>query len=262
MTKKRISGFVHEAASCAVRVVATLLVAAAVAMAQTGGGATLVGTVKDASGAVVAGAKVKVVNTETAFVTEYYHECRRAAITFRTSSPAITRLRSTRGLQGIRARGPHAAVRRSAACRYRPGGRRRQRERHRAAPSASLLNTENVVSAYVLPERGSERSSGCHEAHRLPDAVHAGCDRRARPGRLPHRGTGTERHRRDPRRHHRQVALHRSGEPGGRRDPGQHGRHGRGQGADHRSVRRIRAFRRRFHEDGLQVGHQLTARVV
>src|SRR5207248_3847679 len=39
-------------------------------MAQTGGGATLVGTVKDSSGSVVAGAKIRVVNTETSFLTE------------------------------------------------------------------------------------------------------------------------------------------------------------------------------------------------
>src|SRR6266568_762044 len=47
-----------------------LLVQAAVTMAQTGGGATLVGTVKDSSGSVVAAATVKVVNTETSFLTQ------------------------------------------------------------------------------------------------------------------------------------------------------------------------------------------------
>lgn len=41
-----------------------------VALAQTGGGATLVGTVRDANAATVAGAKISVVNTATAFVTE------------------------------------------------------------------------------------------------------------------------------------------------------------------------------------------------
>src|SRR5258708_33801902 len=39
-------------------------------MAQDGGGATLVGTVKDATGAQVGGAKVTVVNTATSFITE------------------------------------------------------------------------------------------------------------------------------------------------------------------------------------------------
>ena len=47
-----------------------LISGAAAAVGQTGGGATLVGTVKDSTGSVVAGAKVKVVNTETSFLTE------------------------------------------------------------------------------------------------------------------------------------------------------------------------------------------------
>src|SRR5438093_8754476 len=47
-----------------------LIFQAAALMGQTGGGATLVGTVKDSSGSVVAGAKVKVVNTGTSFLTE------------------------------------------------------------------------------------------------------------------------------------------------------------------------------------------------
>ena len=51
-------------------VVALMVVAAAAAMAQTGDGATLVGTVKDATGAVVAGAKLKAVNTATNYVSE------------------------------------------------------------------------------------------------------------------------------------------------------------------------------------------------
>lgn len=42
----------------------------ATAAAQTGGGATLVGTVKDSTGATVAGAKVSVLNTGTAFLSE------------------------------------------------------------------------------------------------------------------------------------------------------------------------------------------------
>src|SRR4051794_41707263 len=47
-----------------------LMSQAAALIGQTGGGATLVGTVKDSSGAAVAGAVVKVVNTETSFLTE------------------------------------------------------------------------------------------------------------------------------------------------------------------------------------------------
>jgi hypothetical protein len=47
-----------------------LLALAPAATAQTGGGATLVGTVKDSSGSVVAAAKVSVVNTGTSFLSE------------------------------------------------------------------------------------------------------------------------------------------------------------------------------------------------
>ena len=47
-----------------------LALATSAAIAQTGGGATLVGNVKDATGAAVAGAKVTVINTATSFTTE------------------------------------------------------------------------------------------------------------------------------------------------------------------------------------------------
>src|ERR1700730_17740404 len=47
-----------------------LIFQAAAVMGQTGGGPALGGTVKDSSGSVVAGAKVKVVNTETSFLTQ------------------------------------------------------------------------------------------------------------------------------------------------------------------------------------------------
>jgi len=50
--------------------IATLMVASASMMAQSGGGATLVGTVKDSSGSVVGQAKVTVINTATNFTTE------------------------------------------------------------------------------------------------------------------------------------------------------------------------------------------------
>src|SRR5260221_9641019 len=52
------------------RTVATLMLASAAVMAQTGGGATLVGTVTDSSGAFLARAKVTVINTKTNFITE------------------------------------------------------------------------------------------------------------------------------------------------------------------------------------------------
>ena len=46
------------------------IVASTAMMAQTGGGATLVGTVRGGSGSVVAQAKVSVVNTATNFLTD------------------------------------------------------------------------------------------------------------------------------------------------------------------------------------------------
>ena len=54
----------------AVAIWVLLTAATTAALAQTGGGATLVGTVRDSTGAVVAGAKVAVINTATNFVTE------------------------------------------------------------------------------------------------------------------------------------------------------------------------------------------------
>jgi len=50
--------------------VTLMLVGGVTAAAQTGGGATLVGTVKDPTGAVVNRRQVRVINTATAFVTE------------------------------------------------------------------------------------------------------------------------------------------------------------------------------------------------
>src|SRR5262249_40610643 len=67
MTRHEIVRFLRNSA---LRGVVTLMVATVTGMAQTGGGATLVGTVKDATGATVGGAKVTVVNTATAFITE------------------------------------------------------------------------------------------------------------------------------------------------------------------------------------------------
>ena len=53
------------------------LLSAATMMAQTAGTATLVGNVTDASGALVVGAKVTVVNTANAFVSESLTSSRR-----------------------------------------------------------------------------------------------------------------------------------------------------------------------------------------
>src|SRR5258707_6779353 len=73
MTLREVVRFLRSAPKrrhSALRGIVTLTVAVATAMAQTGGGATLVGTVKDSTGATVGAAKVTVVNTATSFITE------------------------------------------------------------------------------------------------------------------------------------------------------------------------------------------------
>src|SRR5262245_45196126 len=47
-----------------------LILQAVSLMGQPGGGATLVGTIRDSTGSVVTGARIKVSNTETSFLTE------------------------------------------------------------------------------------------------------------------------------------------------------------------------------------------------
>ncbi len=150
MTKKRISGFVHEAASCAVRVVATLLVAAAVAMAQTGGGATLVGTVKDASGSSVAQASVTVVNTATAFVTN--------TTTNAEGAYYVPYLIPGDYKVSVKAAGFKEFVREGLTLRSADVPRvdivlevGAVTDSVTVSGAATLLNTENVVSSYVLP---------------------------------------------------------------------------------------------------------------
>lgn len=134
----------------ALRGIAILLVAAGPLMAQTGGGATLVGTVKAATGATVAGAKVTVINIATSFLTETttsadgayyvpyltpgdYHvkvtaagfkEFVREGITLRSAE--VPRVDITLDLGSVS-------------------------DSVTVSASASLLNTENGVSAYVLP---------------------------------------------------------------------------------------------------------------
>ena len=125
------------------------LLAAGLLNAQTGGGATLVGTVRDGSGAVVAGAKITVVNTATASVTEnvtssegaYYipylapgeyrikvvapgfKEYVRAGITLRSAE--VPRVDIAMDLGSVS-------------------------DSVTVSGEASLLNTENVLSAYVI----------------------------------------------------------------------------------------------------------------
>ncbi|MCX6606806.1 MAG: TonB-dependent receptor [Acidobacteria bacterium] len=126
---------------------------------QTGGGATLVGTIRDSTGAVVSGAKVSVVNTATAFLTEnitsaegaYYvpylapgeyrikvnaagfKEFVREGITLRSSE--VPRVDITLAIGSIN-------------------------ESVTVSASASLLNTENVLSAYVISKEALVETPG------------------------------------------------------------------------------------------------------
>lgn len=127
-----------------------LMVSSAALLAQTGGGATLVGTIRDATGATVGAAKVTVVNTATSFVTETTSSAE-GAYYVPYLIPGTYRIRvSSAGFkefvrEGITLRSAEVpriditlelgAVTDSVT----------------VSASASLLNTENVVSSYVLP---------------------------------------------------------------------------------------------------------------
>ncbi len=127
--------------------------------AQTGGGATLVGTVKDSSGAVLAGAKVTAVNNATAFKAEnstspegsYYvpflapgvyrvtvtspgfKEFVREGITLRSAE--VQRVDLTMEIGSVS-------------------------DSVTVSGQASLLNTENVVSAYVVGSKALVETPG------------------------------------------------------------------------------------------------------
>ena len=129
-----------------------LFLQAAALMAQTGGGATLVGTVKDSSGAVVAGAKVKVVNTETLFVTE--------TTTLTDGGYYVPYLIPGNYRITVNASGFKEFVRDGITLRSAEVPRvdidlavGSMAESVTVSAAASLLNTENVVSSYVLPEQ-------------------------------------------------------------------------------------------------------------
>ena len=231
-------------------VVAMMVTAAFAAMAQTGGGATLVGTVKDSTGAVVAGAKVRVVNTATNYVSETqtnaeggYYVPYLVPGTFRMTVDAAGFKGYVReGLTLMAMETPRVDIVLEVGA---------QTDSVTVSGAAPLLDTENVVSAYVLPSEVLTAGSGRDETRRLPDAVHAWDHRRAKPGGRPHRWARRRIDRRLSGWDHSQVAVHRHREPGGWRGPGQHGRYGRSKGAHHRRFRRIRAHSRRVDEDGV-----------
>ena len=127
-----------------------LLLSTSAATAQTGGGATLVGNVKDATGAAVAGAKVTVVNTATSFTTETTTSGE-GAYYVPYLTPGDYRVKvSSQGFkefvrEGITLRSaevPRVDITLDVGSTT---------DSVTVSGSASLLNTENVVSAYVLP---------------------------------------------------------------------------------------------------------------
>ncbi len=119
-------------------------------MAQTGGGATLVGTVKDASGSSVAQASVTVVNTATAFVTN--------TTTNADGAYYVPYLIPGDYRVSVKAAGFKEFVREGLTLRSAEVPRvdivlevGAVTDSVTVSGAATLLNTENVVSSYVLP---------------------------------------------------------------------------------------------------------------
>ena len=182
--------------------IALLILQAKALIGQTGGGATLVGTVKDATGAAVAGAAIKVVNTETSFLTE--------TTTQPDGSYYVPYLTPGNYRVTVSATGFKEFVREGLTLRSAEVPRvdivlevGSVTESVTVSAAASLLNTENVVSAYVVPAEVLKESPGVMKRtvyllQYMPGVVGV-----VRAGRLSHRGTGAERHRRHAGRDHR-----------------------------------------------------------
>ncbi|MBM3764595.1 MAG: hypothetical protein FJW32_04310 [Acidobacteria bacterium] len=118
--------------------------------AQTSGNATLVGTVRDGTGAVVAGAKISVVNIATNFITENVTSAE-GGYYIPYLVPGEYRIRVT-------AAGFREIVRDGITLRSADVPRvdfnlevGSVTDSVTVSASASLLNTENVLSSYVLP---------------------------------------------------------------------------------------------------------------
>jgi hypothetical protein len=132
-------------------VLVTLIVAGATAaMPQTGGGATLVGTVKDGTGAVVVGAKVKAVNTATNYVSEtstgseggyYIPYLVPGSYRITVDAPGFKGY-VREGLTLMSAEVPRVDIILEVGAHA---------ESVTVSGAAPLLNTENAVSDYVLP---------------------------------------------------------------------------------------------------------------
>ena len=136
-----------------------LIFQAAAVMGQTGGGATLVGTVKDSSGSVVAGAKVKVVNTETSFLTQTttqtdgsYYVPYLTPGNYRVTVNALGFKEFVRdGLTMRSAEVPRVDINLEVGS---------VSESVTVSAAATLLTTENVVSGYVVPAEQLKEQSG------------------------------------------------------------------------------------------------------
>src|SRR5690349_14622653 len=131
--------------------IATVVAGSTELMAQTGGGATLVGTVRDSMGATVAGAKVTVTNTETAFVTETITK-EDGGYYLPYLAPGNYRLKVTssgfkeylqEGLSFRSAEVPRLDISLELGSLT---------ESVTVQASVSLINTENVLSSYVIPK--------------------------------------------------------------------------------------------------------------
>ena len=140
----------HKRMDFAIRAVVTSFVTAVAMMAQTGGGATLVGTVKDGTGAAVAQASVTVVNTATSFVT--------TTVTTGEGAYYVPYLIPGDYRVTVKAPGFKEFVREGLTLRSAEVPRvdivlelGAVTESVTVSGAATLLNTENVVSSYVLP---------------------------------------------------------------------------------------------------------------
>lgn len=129
------------------------------ALAQTGGGATLVGTVKDSTGALVSGAKVTVVNTATAFVTELTTSAE-GAYYVPYLAPGEYRMK-------ISASGFKEFVREGITLRSAEVPRidvtmevGSVSDSVTVSGETTLLNTENVVSSYVIGSKALVETPG------------------------------------------------------------------------------------------------------
>jgi hypothetical protein len=156
MTQKKITRTLRRVVGCRAevgfgfRAVVILMAASALAPAQTGGGATLVGTVKDATGAVVSQASVTVVNTATSFVTTTttggdggYYVPYLIPGDYRVTVKASGFKESVReGLTLRSAEVPRVDIVLEVGA---------VTDSVTVSGAATLLNTENVVSSYVLP---------------------------------------------------------------------------------------------------------------